>query len=300
MKRRGKPCFAARVHAAVRIFRFVIALGLSFGAFVTDALAVSPKDVIPARAIGLGASRGVANANSAIFLNPAALGATRQYTMQFDYLHSSTPAVDDGGDAIVLSIADSVSNPRFPTGIAYRYMSLGEAGLNAKGWITDFALGVPLTQNILLGARVSYLSYDVDERSVSKFTGDLGGMLVFDYLQIGVVGFNLLKVESPEASRGVGVSLGLTDSRNWQLGGDVRWEWNAPKPALSWGAGAEYLVGDLIPVRAGFERDAIRAASFGSVGTGIVFQQFGIDVSYRRDLATGTNVWAFTGKLFAG
>lgn len=260
--------------------------------------AVSPKDVVPARAVGLGGSRGTASSNSAIFLNPAALGATRQYTAQFDYLHSTNPVDGDGGDAIVLSVADSLSNPQFPTGIAYRYMSLGPAGDNAKGWITDFALGLPISNSFMLGARVTYLSYNLGGEEVSKFTGDLGGLLVLDYLQLGIVGFNLLKVDSPEAARGLALSLSLTDSLNWRIGGDVRWEWIGATAATSWSAGAEYLVADSVPLRGGFEYDAVRDAKYWTTGTGLVFQQFGVDVSYRHDLATGTAIWAFSGKLF--
>lgn len=286
--------------AAVRMLRSLLTALVVWLVLMPGALAVSPKDVLPARSVGLGGSRGTASANSAIFLNPAALGASRQYTAQFDYVHADTPTVDDGGDAIVVSIADSLSNPQFPTGIAYRYMSLGPAGDNAKGWITDFALGIPLTQNFLLGTRVSYLSYEQGGRDLSKFTGDLGAMLVLDYLQVGVVGFNLLKVDSPEAARGVAGSVSLTDSRHWQIGGDMRWEWMGPTVARSWGAGAEYLLGGALPVRVGFEHDAVRSTSFWSTGTGLVFRQFGVDVSYRRDITTGAGIWAFSGKLFGG
>lgn len=297
MKRRGKS--DSLVGSAAMLLKRITWLTFSLLLAVSSsAWAVSPKDVVTARSTGLGGSRGIASANSAIFLNPAALGATRQYTAQFDYLHSTNPDAGGGGDAIVLSIADSLSNPMLPTGIAYRYMSLGPQGDNAKGWITDFALGIPLTQSFLLGARVSYLSYELGGEELSKFTGDLGGLLVLDYLQLGVVGFNLLKVDSPEAARGVAVSLSLTDSISWRLGGDVRWEWPGSNVATSWGAGAEYLLGRAFPVRAGFEYDAMREAKFWSVGTGLVFQQFGIDVSYRHDLATGTAIWAFGGKLF--
>lgn len=275
------------------LLSFSLSIALS-----TSVQAVSPKDVVTARAVGTGGSRGAASGNSAIFLNPAALGASRQYTAQFDYLHSTNPADGGGGDAIVLSIADSLSNPQFPTGIAYRYMSLGPAGDDAKGWITDFALGLPLSNYFMLGARVSYLSYNLGDEEVSKFTGDLGGLFVLDFVHLGIVGFNLLKVDSPEAARGVAVSASLTDSREWLLGGDVRWEWTGAQPAMSWGAGAEYLVANAVPVRVGFEYDAVRASKFWTTGTGVVFQRFGLDVSYRHDLATGTAIWAFSGKLF--
>lgn len=276
-------------------------LCLFFSLFAVRAHAVAAKDVTTARAVALGSSRAMASGNESVFTNPAAAGTTRHYTAQLDYLHSTAPAdTNDGGDAIILSIGDSLSNPSFPTAIAYRYMSLGPGGSDTKGWVTDLAVAMPIGEAFSLGVRGTYLSYKEGSRDLSQFTGDLGGLLRLGIFQVGTVGFNLISVDSPDAARGVAVSAAITDDVTWRLGGDVRWQFGFEEARRSWTVAGEYLLGGILPLRVAYDSDAIRDTTFWSGGSGLIISKFGFDVSYRRDMRSNEGLWAFSLKVFGG
>lgn len=266
--------------------------------FALPAGAVAPKDFMPARGVAMGGGRATSSGNESIFLNPAALGATRRYAVQLDYAHLTGGDVGGAGDGLVLSVVDSVSNPSFPTGLAFRYLSVGEGADETKGNTKDFALGFPLSQGILIGTHVTHLSYTSNGREFSQFTGDLGLVLLLAPLSLSFVGFNLIQVDSPELARGLATGVSLTDELSYRLTGEVRWEWTGAAPVQSYTVGAEYLLGEAFPIRAGYEWDKVRQAEYWSVGSGFVSQTFGFDVSYRHDRATEQSVWAFALKVF--
>ena len=243
----------------------------------------------------MGASRAMAAGNDAIYLNPAALGATRQYTAALDYVHDTGPGF--GGDSIIVSLADSISNARFPGGMSYRYVSLQTPEGAQKGSLTDIAVGLQLSSAFTIGTRVSYQTTGDSK----QFTGDLGGLLSFGSLNLSVVGFNLIKVDTPSGARGLSAGAALSDGVNYRLGGDVRWEWGDNSSSVqSYALGGEYLLADTVPLRAGYNWDNVRQTRFLSFGTGIYISSFGADVSFRRDIHSRENMFVFSIKLFGG
>lgn len=254
------------------------------------ARAVEPPDFVPSRAIALGDNILTASGTDAIFLNPAGLGATNGYAVQLDYTHSTGAG---GGDAVVISLADSLSNPSFPTGLAYRYLSVGSQGKDAKGSVKDFALAYPVSNNVVIGTHVAYLSYTEGGRDFNQFTGDLGTLLRFGPVCAAVVGTNLLLVDSPDLPRGLGTGLSYGDGQSYLLAGDFKWEWPGETMVHSWSLAGEYLLGGLMPVRLAYSNDGRRQTSFISGGLGFVTHVIGANVSYRRDLTTNEGLWSF-------
>jgi hypothetical protein len=276
--------FALRAVAAVACFGAV-------------ASATTPRDFVPARAMAMGASRGAASGNEAIFLNPAAVGAMRRYSLQLDYAHATGT---DSGDGFVLSIVDSLSNPQFPTGLAYRYASVGEGADKVTGTTKDFALGFALGDSLLLGTRVTYITYAKEGHDFSQFTGDLGVLAKLGGVNVGATGYNLLRVDSQDVSRGFATGIGIGDDRSYLLAADLRWDWPQDKAMRSWSVAGEYLFGDALALRAGYSTDAVRGTAFWSTGLGLITQSIGLDVGYRHDLHTREGLWGFAVKVFGG
>lgn len=256
---------------------------------------VQPRDFVPARAVALPASRAIATGNEAIFVNPAGLAAAQRYTIQMDY----SLATGRGANAIVLSLADSVSNPQFATGIAYRYLST-EEGNGYQGWMTDVALGVPVLGLFMLGTRLSYMDYTAHGRNLKRFTGDVGFLVPIGPVMIGGTGFNLINVDSPEAPRGFAAGLAFGDDRTFRIAADLRYEW-IPNDANAFRALAvagEHLLMGAFPLRVGYEWDDLRGTQFLTAGVGALLPPVGADVSARYDMKSGVYQWIFALKLF--
>lgn len=280
----------------LRLAALLLAVALLHGG-AAHAQATGVRDFVGARAVAMSAGRGVATGNEAIFLNPAGLGAAQRYTAQLDYNHATGSA---GGNGVVISVADSVSNPRFPGGVAYRYLSTGEGPDETRGWITDLAFGYVFTPNIVFGVRGSYLSYTEGDENVRRITGDVGTMFLLSRLSLGLVGYNLINVDSPQAPRGFGAGVAFGDDFTFRVAADYRLDFLLDDtPVHSYSVGGEYLLANF-PLRFGHEWDNFRQTRYWSGGLGIVLQQFGIDLSYRRDARTGENLWAAAVKMFAG
>jgi hypothetical protein len=263
------------------------------------ARAVGPSDFSGARALGMGVSRATAVSNDAIFLNPAGLGAAPRYVLEFDYNHdTSTKDAATGGDGIALSIADSVSNPKYPTGIAYRYMATGSGAQEFKGHVTDLAMAFPMAEKMLLGARLTYLAYNYGGTDLMRVTGDLGWLLAAGNFAVGLVGFNLVDVDQfPGADRGLGAGVSYGDPKVWRVGADYRLDYPG-QAKHSFALGGEFLLAEAFPMRAGWIWDGLRNTQYWSAGTGIVTKEFGFDVSYRRDTSSGENLLGIALKIF--
>lgn len=262
------------------------------------ALAQAPRDFVPARGVAMGGGRLAASGNEAIFLNPAALGMRRAYTLQLDYTSSSGANAAQDGSALVLSIVDSVSNPLFPTGIAYRYVSIGEGKDEKTLSSKDVSVAIPIGGTFWLGTHLTYLSFSEDKKEYGGFTGDVGLLAAFGEVKAGLVATNLINVDSSDAVRGLGVGLALSDEYTYRFSSDLRWDFLADKAPRSWTIGAEYVLADVLPLRLGYDWDSTRATEFASFGTGFQTAQFGFDVSYRLDRTADVGYWAFAMKLF--
>ncbi len=269
----------------------VTGLGLS-------ARAVEPSDFVASRAVAMGQNVLAASGPDALFLNPAGLGATNSYALQLDYLHAND------ADGIVISLADSLSNPMFPTGVSYRYFSAGKGGATLKGSIKDLAVAFALSPSIVIGTHIDYLSYTEDKRDISTFTGDLGLLLKFGPVGIGVVGTNLLKVDTPVLPQGIATGLSLGDGQHYLLAGDYQWAWPGGKQAGSWSLAGEYLLAGFLPLRFavtrdGIPRDGVHVTTYLSGGVGFITKNIGLNASYRHDMTTGEGLWAFGLTVYA-
>ncbi len=253
----------------------------------TAAPAASPApagfpDLAGPRALALEASIGAAASNEGVWVNPASVAARKRYSLETDAFvdrrGAATEARYYGG-----SVVDSLSAP---VAVGLSYMRADEGDYTGNAWWGTLA--GPIAQGLYLGVSGKYLSFK-GPRNVSAATVDAGiYWAVAPKLSVGFAGYNLVSIDAPQvAPLGYGAGIALGDDRSIQVTGDWRADQDRVlnKTANRWSLGAEVLLGDLVPVRAGWMRDEVLGGSWWSVGAGLVTRAgVSLDVGYRQSV----------------
>lgn len=237
-------------------------------------------DVVGARGLALGAYRGLAGSNDSIFANAAALAARRRYAVETQWLLDRAGA----SNALQLfggSVVDSEA--AVAAGFAYTRVLSGPW----LGSLFHLPLAFPLADRFFVGVTGKYQTLDGPERDQMRAANfdasafwqpssvfSLGGA-IYNVLDAGH------RAEQPRAY-GAGAALG--DDRTFHLTADWRGDARTPGTLTNlFAAGAEVLVSDLVPLRAGYVRDDTRHASFWSAGAGVVSTSgVALDLAYRQ------------------
>jgi hypothetical protein len=260
-----------------------IALTLAAGV----ALAADPPppggipDLVGPRTLGLSAAIGTAAGNDGIYVNPGAIAARRRYSVEagvlVDRRGSRTMDRFLGG-----SVVDSMSAP----------VTAGVSFLRAQegiytGNIVHGVLAGPVREKFFLGVAAKWLSVD-GPRSSSAATADAGILWqVSDLFSVGATGYNLIPIANDAiAPMGAGAGVALGNDRSLQVTGDWRADFDrAGKTTNRYSAGAEVLLGRLVPIRAGWTQDETLDTQWLSFGAGIVTQGgVAFDVGYRQSV----------------
>ena len=270
-----------------------IFLGIGLLAFAAPSAAVAPAgypDLVGPRALALSASLGVAASNEGMWVNPGAVAARKRYSLETDVFvdrrGADTTARFYGG-----SVVDSLSAP-VAAGVAY--MRSDEGPYTGNAW--SAVLSGPVAQGFYLGVTGKYISFQgtAPASNVSAGTVDAGIFWqVADQLSLGVAGYNLVSIDDPVvAPMGYGAGIGIGSDRTVQITADWRVDLDrapdpdrAPKTTNRWAVGAEVLLGELVPLRAGWMRDETLGGSWWSVGAGLVTRAgVSLDVAWRQSL----------------
>ncbi len=275
-------------------------IAIAIAAWAAGASAAEPPmgipDLVGPRALALSAATGIASGNEGIFLNVAAIGARKRYSVEAGVLVDRRGA-DTDGQYYGASVVDSITSP--VTGGA-SYVRAQKGPYTGNLW--DLVLAGPVIGNLYLGAAGKYLSMSGPQK-VSAATVDAGLFWqVADLVSVGAAGYNLVPISNSEvAPLGVGAGLGLGSDRAFQVTGDWRADFDrAGKTTNRYAVGAEVLLGNLIPLRAGWMRDETLGGRWWSVGAGLVAQSgVALDIGYRQSLDdTSARTIAATLKLF--
>lgn len=260
-----------------------IALTLAAGV----ALAADPPppggipDLVGPRTLGLSAAIGTAAGNDGIYVNPGAIAARRRYSVEagvlVDRRGSRTMDRFLGG-----SVVDSMSAP-VTAGVSFLR---AQEGLYT-GNIIHGVLAGPVREKFFLGVAGKWLSVD-GPRSSSAATADAGILWqVSDLFSVGAAGYNLVPIANDViAPMGAGAGLALGNDRSLQVTGDWRADFDrAGKTTNRYSAGAEVLLGRLVPIRAGWTQDETLDTQWVSFGAGLVTQGgVALDVGYRQSI----------------
>lgn len=240
-------------------------------------------DLEGARTLSLAASRGLPGGNDGMFSNAAALAARRRYSIEGQFLQERL----DGGrkwEWFQLSVVDSETSA-VTGGAAYTRLLSG----NAVGNVYHAALAGPVGGGVYLGATGKYLDVRTAAGSrIAAATADAGlYWQVSTLVGVGVAGYNLVPVgEDAQAPRALGAGISVGDERRYHLLADWRRDFErAGRRTDAWMVGGEVLLGDFVPVRAGYLKDDTRGGAFWSVGAGLVSGSgIALDLAYRQSV----------------
>lgn len=259
------------------------------------------------RSAGMGeAFTSVATGTSAIYHNPA--GAARAVMYSVDAAYEYTP----DGNVLSVAVVDSKTNPSIAAGVGYSYM-FGRGDNDVRGHDIRLGLAVPVLPDrisIGLGGRWlivkdSILSENdegeevqTDVELMNGPTMDAGIIVrATNALHFGVVGQNLIeqcqKAEcaaiAPTIISG-GVSLGTEVGLLFSVDAGVNLT-TGPDPALEAGAGIEYLIQEVVPIRAGYQYRGALNQQLLTFGAGWRSSAAGVDIGYQLDLIDTSNMY---------
>lgn len=258
-------------------------------AAAAPALAADPPlpggvaDLAGPRGLALGGGVGLGGGNDGIFSNPAAVAARKRYTVQslftVDRRGGTTEGKYLGG-----TVVDALSAP---VAVAAEYLRAVD-GVET-GNLFGLGLAGPIGDKLYLGALGRYLKLGGAE-AVDAVTADAGLFWdVADYLSIGVAGYNLAPTgHALSAPRGLGAGLALGSDTSVKLTADWRADFDRlGKTTNRYGAGVEVLLGNLMPLRAGWLKDETLGTTWWTAGAGLVSASgVGLDIGYRQSLKT--------------
>jgi hypothetical protein len=253
-------------------------------------------DLVGPRSLALSGGAGVAQSNEGLYVNPATAGARKRYSLEVlglvDRRGAETATQIYGG-----SIVDSLSSP-VAAGVSYQRAQRG----TYTGNVWHLALSGPIARDVHLGVGGKYLQVRGPER-VDAATVDAGLFWqVGDSFSVGAAGYNLVSIANDAvAPMGAGVGVGIGNDRSMQLTADWRADFDrAGKTTNRYGVGLEVLLGDTVPLRAGWSRDETLGTRWWSIGAGLVAREgVALDLGYRQSLDdTSSRTIAATLKIF--
>ncbi len=191
------------------------------------------------------------------------------------------------------SVTDSSTLSGLAAGLSFRG-ALTSRDSSYEGVDGRLALAIPIAEVIGLGASVRYLSLSTDDERdprnhgrVRGFTVDAAARLTpTKGFHIAALGQNLVDRNSPLAPRLVGGSLAFGMLKDFSFGGDVLVDLSDPKDRVNilGGGGLEYVLFEVLPLRAGYKYHSGRNVHTVTGGIGFTSQSFSSDLALRQDV----------------
>ena len=261
--------------------------------------AARAQDLPLARSIGMADSMSaVATGNDALFLNPAAMALSQRYAFAASYLHDGLDAEHLGS----LSIVDSRTSV-IAGGVGFNYLHAAPdpgTGTRARdGWVGrvgaayDYkmlAIGVTarwlkITAPAVKGGAAAYDNL--------AFTTDVGVVLGGSSWRISALGEGLIDTGLPEAPRRFGAGAAIV-AAGFTLSAEAKEDATAfaagKAPVL--GFAAEYVLGDAVPIRAGYRFDLSdpNAPKVLAFGLGLASPDFFFDLGVQTHIGGAPDV----------
>lgn len=271
---------------------FIVLAGLSLDA---HADADSLNDHLGPREIATGeASRSEARGALAVSLNPAGLALTRELVFEGGYGYRP----GDAASTVAVSACDSTVP--MPGCFYYRYLKaspdLNDMSFGRRTHEAGVSLARALSPRISLGITNRYFDYNSDlagEEDASGWGTDAGLLVrATDFVNVGVVGYNLLSADSAQYPRAIGAGISARPAGQLLLAFDSLWNLEAPDGQSTgrYGGGAEYFFqsADMqngFPIRVGGVYDAGQESGYLTGGLGYMHAKFAFDLGVRKQLS---------------
>jgi hypothetical protein len=257
-------------------------------------LALSIAFVLPAQAQELTTSRAIAlnsamsaaaSGTSAIWHNPAGIGAALMYAAEAAYQYDNSK----GGHGFGANVMDMKSNGYLGSAIGFAYEYSKADGKTRHASQTRFGLALRL-QDGLVSVGLSGLYTNVKwggKREISHFSMDTGLIIrPIPWFSLGFSAQNLITGDHADTHpRKISTGLAFTGLEiGLNIMGEVAFNVSAksPKKTAEYAIGAEYFLVRAFPLRLAYRYESANSASVVSAGTGYRDKSgyFGFDISY--------------------
>jgi hypothetical protein len=321
--------YGSRVTSSLRTLSFVV---VALAALASTGAAA--QDFVGTRALALGeAYRSIASSNDAIYFNPAGLSQLPRYSPEVHYklnLNEEEHQAD-------ISVVDSKTS-QMAAGLAYTFDGRQFSKRASLQHTATLALAYPFFEQMLcVGAGLKYVNvWDaVVGNYLNALSADVGFLSKLPGgVALAAVGYNLIPIRSARVpmSAGFSASLDLGPLSALIFGGGpsfgpmqtsggvpsmvpggmvgplsgltVAFDWHlrffsleGPQHRLS--GGIEYLLLEMVPLRAGYQWQQETDNHLVSVGTGFIVPYFGLDVAYQQSVNHfDTRTFAISLKFF--
>ncbi len=264
-------------------------------------------EIETARSAALGdATIALGDVAGAVWSNPAALGFTRVYHVE-GFARYSPEAQQQSYGAAIADSSGSSMNVLGALGIAYTAQD--PSGIDRKDTVIRAALAYPISDRFIVGVSgtyaklfqdgvgpfgYSYASGGLQKSAIlSDVSFDAGlGIKLTEGLRLGVLGKNLTNPNTSFLPMTVGGGLAYVTGL-FSLGADGVADFTTYERTTWRGmGGGEFLVADIIPLRAGYRYDDGAKTHTVSGGLGYLDPSFGIFASVER-VVSGTAYTAF-------
>lgn len=250
-----------------------------------------------------GAHRAVGTSNDTLYMNPAGMSIRRRYAIEAQYGYSPF----DRLSRVNVSAVDSKTGP-VAGAVGYTYTRGDQDGVDARLHRIFLGTGYALTSNVAFGLTTKHIrgtyNQEGETKELSAYTGDLGLMLNFGGLGIGVSYNNVIRTQAEHLAPptvGTGLSFG---GSGFTLAADANLNLSdMDNIDVSYHAGAEYLAGGAFPLRLGYERSSFPRADGSrapenliTAGVAWVTRTGGVDLAYRHSVNRPEN-WQLVGAL---
>jgi hypothetical protein len=256
------------------------------------------------RPSGMGdAYTAIASGPSAIFNNPAGVARAVTYAVEGGYEYNP------GANVLNVGIVDSKTNPSIAAGVGYSLL-LGRDALDGiTGHDIRLALGIPVVPDrVSLGVGGRYIlmsqAIEGEEETIEILNGltlDAGAIFrLTQQIHAGLSARNLIPVcEQPICEStaptiiegGLGFEAVQAFTVSVDVGIDIERDSN-----VDVGAGAEYTIAGMVPIRVGYQRIGAEDRNILTAGLGYRSASAGVDFGYQVDLSD-TDYMLFMGSF---
>lgn len=233
------------------------------------------------RDLGMGAYHSLGYGSESINANPATLSLYKHYEIDLGGSYDITRGYGFAG----ASISDS-QTAEWAMGLSYHFVSYGG---DERRWahVTTAAFALPIANLVHLGAAVKhhFISGSNSSNSVTMNAGV--AVHLFDLVSVGFSAQNVIGVYNRDIPRYFIASASAQLFNQLTPAVDVRMDFNNPSARVSVSGGLEWLIAELIPLRAGYTWDGIDNRQYLHMGVGYFMQGSGIDIAYRHEFTGG-------------
>jgi hypothetical protein len=271
---------------------------------ITAKSASSFEEVAGVRSLAMGgAHRALGTSNDTLKLNPAGLAIQTRYAIELHYAWSEKFKESRA----TANAVDSKSGP-VAGGLGYELLKSELEGQKKNLHRISLGMAYRVGDMFALGTTIHYIEgnrdFNGEEQDIREFSSDLGLMIrMSDYIQLGATWHNFVTSQDTGLSPqhlGLGISGG---GQGFVLTFDSDLDLESEEIIASYHTGAEYIVGNNLPLRIGYMNKPRTLATgeptrenFITGGFGYLSQSGSVDISCNHSVERA-RVWTVIGAL---